>query len=223
MKRLFISLCSLVLVPLFVACGDRSPLQLPTEGERVPLRSQAEKPQDLLHVNSVLVIPPRYSQRARDRMSRDEAIYRELGASAVAEFGMEVKSGGEVFKAARKLGMNIPDPEALSLGTRFGTDAVLVTTVNQFIERVGSNIGVTQPATMDFSMSMLRVSDGKEVWKASYHFSDEAISDDLVAAGGKMQTKGGPGWGTADRALRSGFRLACRDFNDKRTAQFVNG
>lgn len=69
-------------------------------------------------------------------------------------------------------------------------------------------------------MQMLSVSTEEPIWEATYHFKDQALSDNLLRIEDRFKDGKAPQWRTAEDILRDGIREASRDFSRRRSAQF---
>jgi hypothetical protein len=132
---------------------------------------------------------------------------------ALVESSAERELGLKVVKAANgKAGR--------SAGVPKGVDGGLKTELLAFTERRGSAAG-GEPATVGFRMYITRSSDGAEVWEATYHRSDEPLTDNLFKLGDRLG-QGGNGLRPARDLLEEGVVAALRDFGYRREAQFLN-
>ncbi|WP_156792220.1 hypothetical protein [Desulfotalea psychrophila] len=78
---------------------------------------------------------------------------------------------------------------ALSIGKSFGCDAVLVPTLERFVERVGSNMSVTSPASARFSLVLLDTQTGQTIWTRQFKETQQSFMSNILAFG-KMQERG---------------------------------
>lgn len=181
------------------------------------LLSHSERPRDLLTINSLAVLPPHFDPRARSAESLAPSFYDDLERAAQEHVELALAPSQEVRAAvSRASGRS----NALALGKELGADAVLRTEILRYVTREGSAVGATQGAAVDFAMTMVRVSDGKEVWRASYHFEDQPLSENLFKIRQRFGGSEGAGWRSAQALLQDGFRQAFREFSDKRFAEF---
>lgn len=77
-----------------------------------------------------------------------------------------------------------------ALHSRFGVDGVLSGVVKRFVTRVGSEAGVTRPASVWLQLE-LRDPTGAVVWRGSYDETQRSLTEDL---------------GSFSRARERGFR-----------------
>lgn len=184
---------------LAVGCGyDSVPLERRVESAR-GLEVEVGRPADLLSVNTVSVDPIEAEPSIDPGQARRGELYSKLVEAVSAEANFPVLAAD--------------DPASRS------SDAVLRTTINQFADRVGSRVGAMNPARLDFTMRLLRRSDGAEVWRAGYHFSDQALTDNLFAIGRTMEG-GSLAWNSMNDISAWAFRAAARDLASRRLAQF---
>jgi hypothetical protein len=202
----------------FRAATEPQPLVTPN------LLAKSEAPRDLLTINSLAILPPEVDARADDSRTAAADVSGELAQAAQEQLDLYVVPSADTNAAvkAAKSGKTLARPEMLAAGRKVGADAVLMTRLLRFTQRSGSAVGVSAPAGIDFAMGMYRVRDGKEVWQATYHYQDEALTDNLFKVRERFRDGKGPGWRSAEDLLADGFRAALKDFSSKRVAQFAN-
>jgi hypothetical protein len=95
----------------------------------------------------------------------------------------------------------LPD-RALELGKAVGADGVIFGTVSRFDERIGTELGATEPASVSFDLNMLETASGKVVWHGEYSSTQEALSSNLLQFW--MFWRSGPRWISARELARVG-------------------
>lgn len=96
-----------------------------------------------------------------------------------------------------------------NFGAELGADAVLYTKLLRYRERVGSNYSVQTPASVAFSMVLIRVSDGAVLWRHGYDETQQPLSENLFKAGFYRET--GMRWLTAAELAEYGVKKAVLD------------
>ncbi|MEZ0327970.1 MAG: hypothetical protein ABWK15_00095 [Dissulfuribacterales bacterium] len=96
-----------------------------------------------------------------------------------------------------------------NFGAELGADAVLYTKLLRYRERVGSNYSVQKPASVAFSMALIRVSDGAVLWRNGYDETQQPLSENLFKAGFYKET--GMHWLTAAELAEYGVKKALLD------------
>jgi hypothetical protein len=181
------------------------------------LVTRAGNPNEFLKVHTVALLPIAYESRLRlvgdDRKAKAE---RDLVSAFAREVDVRIVTTDEVRKRAADFGQRDPG----SLGNELGVDGVVVTTVHQFIERDGTAIGSERPASVDFSMRLLRSGSGAEIWRATYHVKDEALSENLLALGERLGSRSVAQFRDAQEMLATGFASAGRDLAEARQLIF---
>lgn len=188
------------------------------------LLAQSQMPRDLLKINSLAILPPEIDERVTYPEGWPATVFEELDRAAHEQLDLQLIPSKDVRNAmsAQAPGDTMPSDRLQKLGKQVGADGVLRTRVLKYVQREGSAVGADVPAGVDFTMALSRVSDGKQVWEASYHFQDAALSENLFKVKDRLRNGMGPGWRTADDLLASGFRSAFGDFSAKRQAQFAS-
>jgi len=181
------------------------------------LVTRAGNPNDFLKIHAVALLPIEYESRLRlvsdDLRARAE---RDLVSAFEREVDLRIVPADEVRKRVPEMGQR----DLGALGNRLGVDGVVVTTVHQFVEREGTAIGSERPATVDFSMGLVRSGSGEEIWRATYHVKDEALSDNLLALGERLGSGSVAQFRGAQAMLATGFASAGRDLAEARQLTF---
>lgn len=215
----------LFLIPLLICLAACQQTSGPTSQPSLvtpSLLAQSQMPRDLLKINSLAILPPEIDSRVTYPDGWPASVFEELDRAAHEQLDLQLIPSKDVRSAIKANGArDALAPDAIvKLGKQVGADGVLYTRLLRFVEREGSAVGATVPAGVDFTMTLSRVSDGKQVWEASYHFQDAALSDNLFKVQNRLHDGHGAGWRTADDLLSNGFRSALSDFSSKRQAQF---
>jgi hypothetical protein len=75
-------------------------------------------------------------------------------------------------------------------GKRQHADAVMVGYLYEFIERVGGNYGIEQPARISFELNLVSVTSGRLVWQNRFIETQQALNENLLDLGKFIQRKG---------------------------------
>ena len=89
-----------------------------------------------------------------------------------------------------------------SIGRELKCDAILMTTISRFHQREGGEFAADFPASAAFSMELVRVDDGKVIWKGSFDETQESLLSNLLSFG-KAQSRGFK-WVTVEDLVRQG-------------------
>lgn len=178
----------------------------------------------LLSVTSLMIMPVQFDEGVRSKEKYAESFYDALVNAFRAEVEMDVivdKSLLERLKAAGGVSCLEAGRKAAS---SLGGDAVVCTTLHSFTERRGSSVGAESPAQINFTMQILRVSDGVPIWGGDFVFKDQALTENLFAIEQRVAERpSNPGWQSATSVLERGFREASADFARQRLAKFAPG
>lgn len=177
-----------------------------------PFNSRVSDPQAIASVNSLYVAPVDFSEQADASGVPGFDLDQQLGSIVKGELGMKVISPDN-FSGSRK-----SHDAVLAEARKTSADAVLFTRVDRFIERSGSAVG-GEGAEVGLTMTIVRMRDGKEVWRGDYSFHDKAISENLLQLGNRSSGNGA-GWRSGRDSLVNGMLLGVRDFNERRLALF---
>ncbi len=89
-------------------------------------------------------------------------------------------------------------------GRRLGADAVVVGNIYRFRERVGSDYGAERPASVAFTLAMVRVEDSSVIWSAVFDETQHSLMENLFNIGTFF--KRGGKWLTAEQLARYGLQ-----------------
>jgi hypothetical protein len=177
---------------------------------------------NLASVNSLYVGEPVIEVSSRDPIisANLESLLAE-GAREELTLHLDFPKGTE--RSGRSLGNNptATRDEVLEGARRSGSNAALITTVSTYQERVGSDLAVSVPAKVGFTIEVVSTRDGSALWSASYSRQDRAISENLLQSREKFGEPGGLRWESASGLIGAGFREALRSFGEARTRQFL--
>jgi len=189
----------------------------PAVGGSPSLVTKSGRTDQLVVVSSLAILPIRYEQKVR-LLGEDvrASAERELAAAFEREVDFKIIAPGDVVKA-----LGAPsDIDPAALGRQLKVDGVLITTVHQYIERSGSSLGAERPATVDFSMRVVRSGTGTEVWRATYHYNDEPITENLFNIGARLSAGSVGRFHSAQEILADGFGAAGRELAELRAGTF---
>lgn len=90
------------------------------------------------------------------------------------------------------------------LGEAVYADAVLVSRVRRFRERVGDEWGVKSPASVAFALELVDVRRGDVIWSASFDETQKSLSENIFAIADI--TERGVRWLTAEQLAHEGVK-----------------
>jgi hypothetical protein len=209
-----------------VGCSGYSITGGPGKTVAPSLMSTKVSNSDLLGVNVLAVLPLQYEDRATALSDRGPMLYANLVSESQAELLLHVVPANDVLKALNAdRGVTagaVPMSKLSDSVRRLGADSALLTRVHRYTERVGSGVSADVPAGVDFSMSLVRVADNHELWRANYYFQDQALSENLFRIGQTLKESGQGGrWHTAAELLQAGFQKALSELAERRTEAFA--
>lgn len=221
LKALLILVCSLA------GCGGYSATGGVGKVVQPRLRSELVAGVDLGEINSVLVAPLLFSdailKSSEHNLVGRYPFYELVSRTVESKLSAEVFSGTDVVsRLAPGGGIRVDETQFFSVADAVGARGVLITRVHRYVERVGSRVGVEQPASVYFTMELLRTDSRDLVWRSSYSFTDRALSENLFRLKDHFGDRTQPGWRTASDALLRGISEATEDLNHKYSRQFLN-
>jgi len=76
-----------------------------------------------------------------------------------------------------------------AFGNANDVDAILVGYLFQFKERVGTSYSVESPASVSFSLFLVRATDGQIVWHGVFEETQQALSENILKIGAFIKRK----------------------------------
>jgi hypothetical protein len=141
--------------------------------------------------------PPRLQAGAEGVVTAE--IYSVLASSSIWRFVPDLT----VTQALQKIDPKAPlQVRARELGKAVGADGVLYGTVSRYKERVGTEFGAREPASVAFTLSLLSVSSGKVLWTRTFDETQQSLSSNLL--NWWQFWRGGPRWFTAEEFTHLG-------------------
>ncbi len=104
------------------------------------------------------------------------------------------------------------DPKQLmkTLGVQMKADYVLWGDVFRYQERIGTAYGVQQPASVAFDLHLMRIKDGKLIWRGQWIYTQKSLTENLLEFGTFVKSKGR--WVTAEELSLIGLKNVLKDF-----------
>ncbi|HID97494.1 MAG TPA: hypothetical protein EYP57_04810 [Thermodesulfobacteriaceae bacterium] len=96
-----------------------------------------------------------------------------------------------------------------AFGRQFNADAVLYSKLFRYQERIGSDYSVASPASVAFSMHLIRVIDGAILWRSSFDKTQQSFSQNIFDY--KFYRQAGMRWLTASKLAEVGITNALDD------------
>ena len=101
-------------------------------------------------------------------------------------------------------------PLLVEMGRSVKADALLVGTIYRFRQRVGSSLGADSPASVAFALELIRVADGRIIWRRPYDQTQQSLNQNLLEVG-KFFKRGGK-WVTAEELASEGLKQIMATF-----------
>lgn len=168
----------------------------------------------LIAINSLLVAPVEMDSTIAANVPSGVDINAML--SKALEEEVQIK----VIHASVPAGQKKLPSQYLAEAKKQNLDGVLLTRLNNFDVRVGSEVGSTNPARVDFAMQILNSESQQVAWQSTYHFKDQALTDNLFKIKERL-AENKPKFRSAEELLASGYRNSLKDFAQKRMAGFI--
>jgi hypothetical protein len=91
---------------------------------------------------------------------------------------------------------------ARAAGQKYNFDTVMITTVNRYREREGSEYVVTTPASVSFSFKLLAVESGRIIWSSDFDQTQKPLFENILRS---RSTGSGFRWLTAAQLASAGL------------------
>lgn len=79
--------------------------------------------------------------------------------------------------------------QAREIGRRLGCDAVLLTTINRYIQRQGSDYSADQPASVAFDFKLMAIKSGRTICSGYFDESQKSLFENLLSFSGAAKRK----------------------------------
>ena len=161
-------------------------------------------------VSGVAVLPVRSAVEIEDGLSlAEEKMVRE-GVQVMNGLMKEVLAGKSglrfvsVAQTGGKEGVVSNLDAARRIAAQQGCNAVLETTLSRYVERVGGDYGVKQPAAVTFTYKLYEVGEGRVLCHGGFDEKQQSVMENLLTLP-KAQSRGLV-WLTAEELARDGLR-----------------
>lgn len=169
------------------------------------------------HAIAAAAVPVPGSEEERDELPADAGmvvtaqIYSVLADQSEFQFVPDLTVAGlmhtvEVKRAANRI------ERARALGKESAADGVIFGAVSRFRERVGTQYGATEPASVSFELGLLDLHTGEVVWQGRFDETQQPLSSNLFKLW--MFWRGGPRWFNASELARLGVERLLDDMED---------
>lgn len=192
-------------------------------GKAVPVSAQVEQelPGAILSVHSVYIAPVTFEQGVKNTQALSEILTGTVRRDARKSLDIEVLEAEAAEPAFKGTSVQAFIQEARRYGETLGAEAVLFTQVQQFTTRIGSAAAAERGAHVAFTMELRSVSGGDVVWKGSYSFRDQALSQNFLRLGERVKEEGRSGWWTAEELFDRGAGELLTRLQNDRIQQFT--
>jgi hypothetical protein len=146
--------------------------------------------------------------QSNDALTYQNAAKLEKGAGFLDEQLKNALKGHDTvrFLSNRQLTSLLPENEMTqaallrSIYTELKCNAVLVTSLSRYVQRVGGDYGADSPASVAFSMKLYDTSDGSVIWSATFDETQQSLMSNIMSA-----HKYGLKWLTAEELATLGI------------------
>ena len=207
---------ALLLLSIFSACGF------------APATLQSKQSTDLegRRIRRIAVLPPPvsaaapapsvpFSAAASPRTSEKEAaesLAHFVHAALVALPDWQVVSESEVREALLNVPPSSEEVRLKRVGEMVYADAVMMSRLQRFRERVGDEWGAKSPASVAFILDLVDVRRGDIVWTARFDETQKSLSESIFSLGDIGER--GVRWLSAEQLAQDGVKKAIGQLHD---------
>ena len=141
-----------------------------------------------------------------------ESLARFVHSSMVALPNWQVVSESEVREAVASVPPSDEATRLKRIGERVYADAVMMSRVQRYRERVGDEWGAKSPASVAFILDLVDVRRGDIVWTARFDETQKSLSESIFSLGDVSQR--GVRWLSADQLANEGVKKAIGQLHD---------
>ena len=170
--------------------SDKDPIgQSAAKGEDGALHMELEL-KETMRMNHNSGFPMGTDPKSSDDLTYQTAANLEKGAGYMDQVLKEALKGGNNvrFLSQRQLTSLLPETEIAqaallrSIRSELKCNAVMVTTLSRYVQRVGGNYGVDSPASVAFSMKLFDTSDASVIWSATFDETQASFMSNVMSA-----------------------------------------
>ena len=185
---------------LLSACGTKQPL--PTDEERQEAHAK---------VPCIIVLPVETRVNTDSSMTYNNAAVLENGADFMDSVIKEELVGKNNVRVLsnRQLTALIPRDSGSQLnliknvGSELKCDAVLMTQLVDYRQRVGGSYGADSPASATFTIRLISTRDGHVIWQSMFKETQQSLMSNLMSFD-KAESRGFK-WITVEELVRQGL------------------
>lgn len=187
-----------------------------------PLIANRAAPAHLRELRRIIVSPIYIAPAADSARSYGERFDQSLAKAVGGLLGLETIASTEAREKASQIlaGKRTTHDSRIELMQTLKGNAVLETVITRFQERLGSRIGSDSPAQV--GVHYLLYQDGRDpIWEATFHFTDIALTDNLLSADNRFSGLEGAGWKGAPSLVEESMRQALSNLESQRANSFT--
>ncbi|MDH3394105.1 MAG: hypothetical protein OEL66_08855 [Desulfobulbaceae bacterium] len=163
-------------------------------------------------VRTVIVLPVETLVSSDDQTNLNEAQKLARGAETMnrllADYFAEMDSVKVITAEQKKVLVSnykaSRSAQAREIGQQLKSDAILLTTINRYIERQGNEYSVHQPASVAFDFKLMATESGRTICSGFFDESQKSLFENLFSFSGAMRRKFK--WITASDLAAEGIR-----------------
>lgn len=170
----------------------------------------------LAPLSCIAVLPAVSAVDKDDQLSAEQRRFLEAGADFATgiitrELGGHTKvrlvTDSQASKFSSELSRGVFGMVA-AVGKQVGCDGVMTTTVRRYQQRQGTEYAVDDPASAEFTMTLLHAASGRVLWTGDFQETQESFLDNILTYE-KMQSRGFK-WVSVEQLMEQGIseRLA---------------
>lgn len=195
-------------IPNVFACWALTVLLILSAGCSYIAPGSTEK--ELATINSIGVLPAHTVTRQPSKVKDEAMAELEAGAETINSLLADYFQGFQdvsVISQSELEGLSSAEPGkflhlAREAGRQLHYDAVLITSVERYQTRDGSEYAVITPASVAFSLKLLAVESGQVIWRADFDQTQQPLFENILKT---RSTGSGFRWLTAEELASAGL------------------
>ncbi len=166
--------------------------------------------EELATINSIGVLPAHIVNRQPSKVKAGAMAKLNAGAETINSLLADYFQGFQdvsLISQSELEGLSSAEPEkflhlAREAGRQLHYDAVLITSVERYQARDGSEYAVITPASVAFSLKLLAVESGQVIWSADFDQTQQPLFENILKT---RSTGSGFRWLTAEELASAGL------------------
>jgi hypothetical protein len=203
---------------LLVLCASCAPAWVPVVGKNPDVQVQAVRSIKAVYVRRIAILPPLEAPAPGFTVAEgaSDSMTAELQARMSLDAGWQIVPESDVADATQAMPPTTTadiKQNAIELGRKTQSDAVLYGEIQEYKERVGSDYAASSPAAVEFTLYLLDLKTSQVIWSAHFLKSQKALTENVFDLASFIQNSGR--WVRAHEIAAEGIDQSVQNLHTK--------